>query len=153
MKNMTVSKELLRDVYCITDRMDMNMTLLAGRERALLVDTGYGFDDLRDAVRRLTGLPLTVVNTHGHHDHACGNYQFDEVYIAGADIPVCEHYVADRRPRIWEQAEMKDIALIADLPYQARGGVFRGKFPPPLDIREYCGGAGIIPCVGAQTCP
>ncbi len=111
MKNLAISRELLPGVYCITDRMDMNMTLLVGSEKALLVDTGYGFDDLRDAVRQITALPLTVMNTHGHHDHACGNNQFDRVYIAPADLPLCEHYVTMSRPRIWRQAEGRGISL------------------------------------------
>jgi glyoxylase-like metal-dependent hydrolase (beta-lactamase superfamily II) len=111
MKNKAVSKELLPGVYCITDRMNMNMTLLVGRKQALLVDTGYGFDDLQDAVRQITDLPLIVVNTHGHHDHASGNYLFERVYIAEADIPVCNHYVTISRKRIWQQAKSRNIPL------------------------------------------
>lgn len=111
MENRAVSKELLPDVHCITDRMNMNMTLLVGKRRALLIDTGYGFDDLPSAVRKITDAPLTVINTHGHHDHASGNYLFDHVYIADSDISVCKHYVSVSRPRIWQQAQSRSILL------------------------------------------
>lgn len=110
-ENRTVSKELLSDVHCITDRMNMNMTLLVGKRRALLIDTGYGFDDLPSAVRKITDSPLTVINTHGYQDHASGNYLFDHVYIADSDISVCKHYVSVSRPRIWQQAQSRSILL------------------------------------------
>ena len=111
MKNRTTVRELLPGVFCLTDRMNMNMTLLVGDRQALLVDTGYGFDDLPLAVRQVTDLPLTVINTHGHHDHASGNYLFDEVWIAAADVSVCEHYVPGSRLRIWGQAESRGVPL------------------------------------------
>lgn len=67
--------------------------LIVGREKAMLIDTGYAFGDLRGAVRSITEKPLYIVNTHGHLDHACGNAQFDEpVYIHENDISLClEH--------------------------------------------------------------
>lgn len=75
--------------YRIFDPLGVFTDLFVGRERALLWDTSYGFRDLRAVVKSLTDLPLYVVNSHGHIDHACGNYQFDEpIYIHPADIPV-----------------------------------------------------------------
>lgn len=58
-----------------------NMFLVAGTERAALIDTGMGIGDLRAAVRSLTDLPLTVCNTHWHWDHIGSNSQFDEIAI------------------------------------------------------------------------
>jgi len=54
-----------------------NAYLVTGRDQALLIDTGTGAADLAACVRSLTRLPLTVVNTHGHSDHAGGDFQFD----------------------------------------------------------------------------
>ena len=65
------------------------MDLMVGAERALLFDTGYGFGDLKGLVGRLTDKPLTVVNSHGHVDHACGNAQFGGAYIHPADMELC----------------------------------------------------------------
>lgn len=55
--------------------------LLEGDERALLIDTGYGFGNLRAYVERLTTKPLLVVNTHGHLDHVGGNGEFEAVHM------------------------------------------------------------------------
>jgi hydroxyacylglutathione hydrolase len=54
-----------------------NAYLVTGRDRALLIDTGTGAADLAGCVRGITTLPVTVVNTHGHSDHAGGNFQFE----------------------------------------------------------------------------
>ena len=51
--------------------------LIPGTERAMLIDTGYGLGNLKEAVEELTRLPLFIVNTHGHCDHVGGNAQFD----------------------------------------------------------------------------
>ncbi len=74
------AKKAADGVWCIDDHGSDNMYLVEGREKALLIDTGLGVAKLHDFVRRLTSLPLIVVNTHGHPDHAGGNYQFKSVY-------------------------------------------------------------------------
>lgn len=56
--------------------LDVNCTLVLGTERALLVDTLSTTDqatELAAAVRSVTTLPVTVVNTHDHFDHTFGN--------------------------------------------------------------------------------
>lgn len=45
------------------------MYLLLGEDRALLIDTGFGMSKLDEALKEITDLPITVVNTHGHYDH------------------------------------------------------------------------------------
>ena len=40
--------------------------LLRGRERGLLIDTGLGICDIRQAVDRLTDRPVAAVATHIH---------------------------------------------------------------------------------------
>lgn len=57
------------------------MYLVEGEREAVLIDTGSGFGSLKDCVDRLTDKPLTVLNTHGHTDHALGAAEFDNVYI------------------------------------------------------------------------
>jgi glyoxylase-like metal-dependent hydrolase (beta-lactamase superfamily II) len=56
------------------------MYLVEGKEKALLIDTGIGVAKLSDFVKTLTRLPVVVVNTHGHPDHAGGNNQFKAAY-------------------------------------------------------------------------
>ncbi len=57
----------------------LNTGLVIGRDRALVIDTGCGprqGAEILAAVRELTDLPLTVVNTHAHYDHYFGNAVF-----------------------------------------------------------------------------
>lgn len=69
--------EISKGVWRIEDAGMVSQYLIAGAEKALLIDAGWGIGDLPAAVARLTSLPLTVINTHGHPDHTCGNYRFD----------------------------------------------------------------------------
>jgi glyoxylase-like metal-dependent hydrolase (beta-lactamase superfamily II) len=62
--------------------------LLEGEERALLIDALTGAGNLRAFCRELTDLPITLVNTHGHLDHAGGNFDFGECFIHSDDIPL-----------------------------------------------------------------
>jgi hydroxyacylglutathione hydrolase len=79
------SAKLADGVWRIDDNGSDNMYLVEGKDRALLIDTGLGAAKLADYVRTLTTKPLTVVNTHGHPDHAGANYQFKTVYVHPAD--------------------------------------------------------------------
>lgn len=73
------------NIYAI-DEFGVDITyLVEGKDRAMLVDTGAGFGPLKETVKALTKKPVFVVNTHGHIDHALGNYEFEEVYINEKD--------------------------------------------------------------------
>ena len=48
------------------------MYLLTGREKALLIDTGFGTIPLKSICEELTVLQVTVALTHGHVDHIEG---------------------------------------------------------------------------------
>ena len=60
--------------------------VVEGTKKALVIDTGYGFGNLRGTVEKITKLPYEVVNTHGHMDHACGNGQFETTYMNPRDF-------------------------------------------------------------------
>ncbi len=82
-------ERLTKTAWRIVDAGMVSEYLLVGDEKALLVDGGWGIGDLAAAVARLTSLPLTVVNTHGHRDHTSGDYQFSgSVHIHEADVPL-----------------------------------------------------------------
>jgi glyoxylase-like metal-dependent hydrolase (beta-lactamase superfamily II) len=80
--------QIMDRVFLLQDRAGCCANLVIGDSRALLFDTCCGWDDLMGAVRELTGLPLLVINSHGHYDHVGGNAQFDRVYLHPADFPL-----------------------------------------------------------------
>jgi glyoxylase-like metal-dependent hydrolase (beta-lactamase superfamily II) len=93
-------------LWSIKDKLQVYCWLLAGKNAALLLDTGYGIGDLPGAVRAITDKPLTVAASHGHADHALGNTQFESVLIHPADFSVCEDYCG----RVWRQKALDTIA-------------------------------------------
>jgi glyoxylase-like metal-dependent hydrolase (beta-lactamase superfamily II) len=69
--------------------------LIVGKERAALIDTGYGLGDLKAAVEEITRRPLLILNTHGHCDHMGGNAQFDvPCYIHPKDMELAREHAA-----------------------------------------------------------
>mgnify|MGYP003304475929 CR=1 FL=1 len=77
--NYFITYQVNNHIYQLKDPMGVLTTLVIGKDKALLVDTAYGIGDLKEAIRNITTLPLLVINSHGHMDHSCGNYLFDEV--------------------------------------------------------------------------
>lgn len=78
----------LSSVYRLEDPRGVFLTLIVGKNRAFLSDTGMGVGNAEAAVRGITELPLIVANTHGHIDHAGGNYRFQEVWMNRCDWPI-----------------------------------------------------------------
>lgn len=94
-------------VYRIEGRGAEYAYLVLGTRRAALVDTCAGYGSIREAVERVTGLPLVVLNTHGHVDHAGGDYDFDEVYLHPADVPLMQAETQPAR-RLWFLRKIAD---------------------------------------------
>jgi glyoxylase-like metal-dependent hydrolase (beta-lactamase superfamily II) len=59
----------------------VNMYLVIGKERAVLIDSGMGVGDVRAETETITSLPCMVLNTHYHWDHIGGNASFKESAI------------------------------------------------------------------------
>lgn len=71
------SDKLPFNVYCY---------LVVGEKSALLIDSMFGFGDLKAYCETLTDKPVKLVNTHAHGDHFGGNYHFDSCYMHYRDI-------------------------------------------------------------------
>lgn len=88
--------EVAKDTYMINLMGLQAPSLIVGRDRALLLDTGLGNFDMMEIVRRITDKPVMLVLTHAHSDHMGGIGQFQEIYIHPADLPAAQAFDADR---------------------------------------------------------
>ena len=59
--------------------------LICGTERAVLIDTGLGVDNIKAVVDRLTDLPVTAITTHVHWDHIGGHKYFESFAVHEAE--------------------------------------------------------------------
>jgi len=55
--------------------------LLAGTEKALLIDSGMNTPNAKQIAASITNLPVMLLNTHGDPDHISGNGSFDCFYM------------------------------------------------------------------------
>jgi glyoxylase-like metal-dependent hydrolase (beta-lactamase superfamily II) len=59
--------------------------LLIGEEKAVLIDTGLGIDNIKRVTDQLTDLPIEVITTHVHVDHIGSHGEFENIYVHGGD--------------------------------------------------------------------
>ncbi len=77
-----ITDETIKDgVFILKEPNGTNCYLVVGSERAMLIDCGLGFSDIKSTVENLTNLPYYVVITHGHVDHFGGAWQFGKIYL------------------------------------------------------------------------
>ena len=55
--------------------------LIAGKNEALLLDTGMNVGKALESAKGLTSLPVKLMNTHADPDHIGGNKDFSEVLM------------------------------------------------------------------------
>ncbi len=87
--------------------------LLAGTEKALLIDSGMNTPNAKQIAESITKLPIIILNTHADPDHISGNRSFNYFYMhpdeeenyrahggLGAILPIKDNDVIDlgRRP-------------------------------------------------------
>jgi glyoxylase-like metal-dependent hydrolase (beta-lactamase superfamily II) len=90
--------------------LDLNIGLVLGDERCLVVDTRGSDREAREllrAVRSITPLPITVANTHAHFDHCFGNATFY------AEQPGCEIWGHELcRQNLLEHGELQQRQMV-----------------------------------------
>ena len=62
--------------------------LLAGKEKALLIDSGMMVTNAKDIAESLVSLPISLLNTHADRDHIGSNEQFEAFYMHPAEEPI-----------------------------------------------------------------
>lgn len=90
------TKQIYPWLYSIYDPLGAFCYLVVGEDKALLYDAVYGVGDLPAEIKSITDKPLTVVLGHGHVDHTCGAYQFDEVYLHENDFELCRRHTSSQ---------------------------------------------------------
>ena len=86
-------KEMAPGIWLMDEAHEATGYLVIGQEKACVIDTMNGCNDLFQAVRKITELPLIVINTHGHPDHIFGNIYFDCAFLHPADLPLARSFV------------------------------------------------------------
>ena len=85
-------KEVRPGIFLMDEAHEATGYLVVGEDRACVIDTMNGYNDLSAAVRKLTDKPVTMVNTHGHPDHIFGNMYFSEAYLHPADLELARSF-------------------------------------------------------------
>ena len=107
--------EITSGIRHIQDAMGVNFTLIEGKERAILFDTGYGTEDVGAFVRILTEKPVTVLLSHGHHDHMLGARWFEKTFLCEDDFEeFIERTGKLQRDKVRKQAEGQGVQLPVD---------------------------------------
>jgi len=60
--------------------------LILGNKKVLLFDSGMGMSSIKNVIKQITSLPVTVVNSHTHYDHIGGNYEFDTILAMNTEF-------------------------------------------------------------------
>lgn len=137
----------LPGVYHIEDSMGVCFTLVLGKARALLLDAGYGFEDVAAHVRGLTDLPVTLWLSHAHHDHAMGARWFDAVRLCPDEVAIYEEYASEK----WTEHVLREAREAGVDVDEAAWRARRMPAPTALDGETLdLGGvtARVIPCPG-----
>ncbi|MCU1360420.1 MAG: fold metallo-hydrolase [Ilumatobacteraceae bacterium] len=61
----------------VIELMRCNIWHVRGRDRDLIIDTGFGVSSLVDELEDILDRPVTAVATHGHDDHIGSHHEFD----------------------------------------------------------------------------
>ncbi|MBQ5553401.1 MAG: MBL fold metallo-hydrolase [Erysipelotrichaceae bacterium] len=79
-------EKIADDLYMITETNSIHCYLLIGEDKALLIDAGWGYEDINPIIRQITDKPVMLAITHGDPDHALGAAHFEEFWIHPLDL-------------------------------------------------------------------
>ena len=74
------------------NELTVSCFLVEGKEKAALIDSGFGQGNIKETVDGLTSLPVILINTHADLDHSHGNEGFGPAHMHPAEF---ERYHAD----------------------------------------------------------
>ena len=116
-------KQYMDGLYVLDDG-GVREFLLVGGDSALLIDTGFPGTGIREAVDKITDLPVRVVLTHGDGDHTGGVKEFSECYLHPADWPLVNENVQLRPLKEGDVFSCGDFRLeVVEIPGHTPGSV------------------------------
>jgi glyoxylase-like metal-dependent hydrolase (beta-lactamase superfamily II) len=113
-----VPLEVRAGIWLIAEPGHVHSYLVAGAERAVLLDTGTGIAPIGPVARSLTDRPISVVLTHSHFDHVGGAGDFDRIAVhpsgierlrAGRPAESLRGYVEHTRRLVEASRRMREI--------------------------------------------
>ena len=109
MAKLISARPIAESVWQLTDPFENRAYVVAGRERALLVDAMAGFGDVVAQASELAGgLPVTVVLTHRHCDHVGGSFGAGEVLMSAADDVEAAWEESERGARLFAEVARRE---------------------------------------------
>lgn len=85
-------REIGPGIWLMDEAHEATGYLVIGEDKACVIDTMNGYNDLKKAVREITDKPVFVINTHGHPDHIFGNMWFEQAYLHPADLELARTF-------------------------------------------------------------
>ena len=86
---------------------DVRFFLLAGDEKALLIDSGMKIHNAKEIAQKLVSLPIELLNTHGDMDHVGSNGEFEKFYMNPAETS--NYYKTQKKTGCFIPVEDGDI--------------------------------------------
>ena len=103
-------KKVRNNIWQIEDDNGVYCTLIKGSKLAILWDTGYGNNNIKDFVENNIDTDYIVMNSHGHPDHCGGNDQFKIIYANKDEWDVIEHFTLEEKGKKIEY-ELREVKI------------------------------------------
>lgn len=96
-------EKLRNGLWRLNDAAGCTAYLVAGSDRAYMIDTGMGLAPLMPQIRAVTDLPVELLLTHAHPDHFAAAGEFEHVWLCKEDReilagsePLCRRFGVPR---------------------------------------------------------
>jgi hydroxyacylglutathione hydrolase len=113
--------------FRIDEKGIANAYLLIGETKALLIDSGDGIGNIRQAAETLTKLPIIVALTHRHCDHAGGRNWFEDYSFHEGD----DHLIYALESSQWATKKLAGMSgksvEITKKPFHSKKSIFTDK--------------------------